>query len=81
MTNAAVLPDPVLAIPTTSFPSKIAGIALRCMGVGRLYPFRLIPLRITELSPRVSAGTLRLDSTATALRNLGRSTARLPKER
>ena len=36
MTKAAVLPDPVLAMPTTSSPCKIRGIVLRCMGVGSL---------------------------------------------
>jgi hypothetical protein len=61
-TNAAVLPDPVRAIPTTSFPSRIAGIALRWIGVGRLYPFRLMPRRMAELSPNVSAKIITLNS-------------------
>jgi hypothetical protein len=38
-TNEAVFPDPVLAIPTTSRPSIIGGIAFLWMGVGFLYPF------------------------------------------
>lgn len=33
-TKAAVLPEPVRAMPTTSAPARMAGIALRWMGVG-----------------------------------------------
>ncbi|KAH3660547.1 hypothetical protein OGAPHI_007133 [Ogataea philodendri] len=39
--NAAVLPEPVLAIPTTSLFDIINGIVLRWIGVGCLYPFLL----------------------------------------
>ena len=40
ITKAAVLPDPVRAMPTTSWPCRISGIARRWMGVGSRYPFR-----------------------------------------
>jgi hypothetical protein len=32
--NAAVFPDPVLAVPTTSLPARMAGMASAWMGVG-----------------------------------------------
>ena len=55
MTNAAVFPEPVLAIPTTSIPCKIKGIVFRWMGVGREYPFLLMAFNKGILSPIVSA--------------------------
>ena len=45
MRKAAVFPLPVLAMATTSFPSMITGTVFRWMGVGILYPFRMIPLK------------------------------------
>jgi hypothetical protein len=36
MAKAMVLPVPVWAIPTTSFPSMAGGMALACIGVGVL---------------------------------------------
>jgi hypothetical protein len=36
--NAAVLPVPVCAQPSTSRPVKTSGIACAWMGVGRVYP-------------------------------------------
>ena len=49
MRKAAVLPLPVRAMATTSLPSSMTGMALRCMGVGALYPFFAMP-RKTLLS-------------------------------
>ena len=34
MEKAAVFPDPVLALASTSLPSNARGIALSCIGVG-----------------------------------------------
>ncbi len=55
MTKAAVLPEPVRAMPTTSCLCKISGRVFRWMGVGSLYPLRLIPLSTSGLRPKVSA--------------------------
>jgi hypothetical protein len=41
MTKAAVLPDPVRAMPTTSSPWRSSGTALRWIGVGTLKPYTL----------------------------------------
>ena len=35
---AAVFPDPVLALASTSFPSKAKGIAFSCIRVGEAHP-------------------------------------------
>ena len=55
ITKAAVFPDPVLAMPTTSWPVRAKGKVRLWMGVGSWKPFRLIPLMITGLKPSVSA--------------------------
>ena len=55
MTKAAVLPDPVRAMPTTSWRCNMSGIVLRWIGVGNLYPLRLMPRTTSKLSPRESA--------------------------
>lgn len=55
MTKAAVLPDPVRAMPTTSWRCSMSGIVLRWIGVGNLYPLRLMPRTTSKLSPRESA--------------------------
>jgi hypothetical protein len=44
MTKEAVFPLPVLAIAMILKPSRITGIALLWIGVGKLYPFCLIAL-------------------------------------
>ena len=54
--NAAVFPDPVRAIATTSFPSIISGIVLRCIGVGTLKPLFNIALYTGKLSPTEKNG-------------------------
>jgi hypothetical protein len=46
----AVLPVPVWAIPKTSFPSKAAGIAFSCIGVGFSYPASLTAFKILGFS-------------------------------
>jgi hypothetical protein len=51
MTKAAVFPEPVLAIPTTSCPSSMSGTALRWMGVGILNPFCVMALRSAAFRP------------------------------
>ncbi len=51
MTKAAVFPEPVLAMPTTSFLSRINGIAFRWIGVGTENPFRVIALNRCPLRP------------------------------
>jgi len=55
MTKAAVFPEPVRAMPTTSCLCKIRGRVFRWIGVGSLYPLRLIPLSTSGLRPKVSA--------------------------
>ena len=50
-TNAAVFPDPVLAIPTTSCPSRTKGIVLRWIGVGIENPFLVIALSRLAFNP------------------------------
>lgn len=45
MMKAAVFPLPVREQATTSLPSKMCGIALRCIGVGTLYPFTIMALK------------------------------------
>lgn len=52
--KAAVLPDPVRAMATTSAPERMSGIVLRWIGVGMRYPFRLTPLKTLELRFRDS---------------------------
>ena len=49
--NAAVLPVPVCADATTSFPARTAGIAAACTGVGALNPSVATPARICSFSP------------------------------
>mmetsp|Transcript_75033 Transcript_75033/g.202874 ORF Transcript_75033/g.202874 Transcript_75033/m.202874 type:complete len:236 (+) Transcript_75033:2110-2817(+) len=44
MRNAAVLPDPVRAIATTSWPSRMVGMVFLWMGVGNLYPIFMMAL-------------------------------------
>lgn len=56
MTKAAVFPEPVLAMPTTSMPCRMSGMALRWIGVGRRYPLRRMPLRMGSERPMVSGG-------------------------
>jgi hypothetical protein len=51
MTNAAVLPDPVRAMPTTSSPCMMRGTALRWMGVGILKPFWTMALSRAAFRP------------------------------
>jgi hypothetical protein len=51
MTKAAVFPDPVLAMPTTSCPSSMRGTALRWIGVGTLNPFCAIALSRAAFKP------------------------------
>src|SRR5580692_244553 len=41
--NAAVLPVPVCALPMTSRPDMIRGMALNWMGVGSVYPIAFTP--------------------------------------
>ena len=49
--NAAVLPVPVLAIPTTSLFFKISGMAWSCMGVGIVKPrLLMLALRFSEIA-------------------------------
>ncbi len=55
MTKAAVFPEPVRAMPTTSCLCRMSGRVFRWIGVGSLYPFRLIPLSTSGLRPKVSA--------------------------
>ncbi len=45
MMKAAVFPLPVLLQTTTSRPSRMQGIALRCTGVGTLYPLVITALK------------------------------------
>lgn len=52
--KAAVFPDPVRAIATTSMPARIRGMVLRWIGVGTRYPLRLIPLKTLGLRLRDS---------------------------
>ena len=40
--NAAVLPEPVIELATTSFPDEMTGIVCCCIGVGLIYPTSLI---------------------------------------
>mmetsp|Transcript_3782 Transcript_3782/g.8296 ORF Transcript_3782/g.8296 Transcript_3782/m.8296 type:complete len:249 (-) Transcript_3782:402-1148(-) len=49
--NAAVLPDPVLAMPSTSLPLSAVGSAWHWIGVGAVYPCRSISLRRSSPSP------------------------------
>lgn len=67
ITNAAVFPDPVRAIPTTSCPARIRGIAFRWIGVGSVYPFRFTALRFEGLRPIVSAKQCRVKALFTQL--------------
>lgn len=55
MTNAPVLPEPVIAMPTTSTPCRMRGIVFRWIGVGSWKPLRLIALRIGMDKPIFSA--------------------------
>lgn len=43
MANAAVFPDPVLALTKTSLPSNNNGIAFSCINVGLCHPNLAIP--------------------------------------
>jgi len=63
MTKAAVLPDPVRAMPTTSWPCSISGIVRRWMGVGSRYPCRL--------TPRMTFTSSAIDSASTGLHEWG----------
>ena len=49
MANEAVLPVPVCAQPSTSFPANATGIAFSCIGVGMLYPFSSIAFKIGSI--------------------------------
>ncbi|KAL4973271.1 hypothetical protein BDW66DRAFT_142442 [Aspergillus desertorum] len=51
ITNAAVFPDPVRAIPTTSWSSMMTGIVLRWIGVGTENPFRVMALSRLAFNP------------------------------
>ena len=51
MTKAAVFPDPVRAMPTTSFRLRSRGIVLRWMGVGTLKPFFAMAFRVVLIRP------------------------------
>jgi len=52
MTNAAVFPEPVLAMPTTSLLSRAKGIALRWIGVGTEKPFLVMARRRFAFRPK-----------------------------
>jgi hypothetical protein len=43
--NAAVLPEPVIELATTSFPDEMTGIVCCCIGVGLIYPTSLIAFK------------------------------------
>jgi hypothetical protein len=45
MANAAVFPEPVLALTRTSLPSRSKGIALSCIKVGACHPNFAMALR------------------------------------
>ena len=51
ITKAAVFPEPVLAIPTTSWPSRMTGMVLRWIGVGTEKPLRVIALSRCPFRP------------------------------
>ena len=57
MTNAPVLPDPVMAMPTTSTPCIMSGMVLRWIGVGSWKPLRLIAFSTGIDRPMFTAGT------------------------
>lgn len=44
--KANVLPEPVLAAPTKSLPSKSIGIHLDCISVNLVNPISFIPLKV-----------------------------------
>lgn len=45
-------PEPVLAIPTTSFPDRIFGIAFLWIGFGKEYPGFWIPFKVDSNNPK-----------------------------
>ena len=51
MRKAAVFPEPVRAIATTSLPAMMRGMVRRWMGVGSLYPLRVTPVKTLRERP------------------------------
>lgn len=62
--NAAVFPEPVRAMATTSTPDSSAGIALRCTGVGTLKPIFMIPLNTCGIRPVTTGKSERMSCAA-----------------
>src|SRR5262245_9411342 len=52
--NAAVFPVPVWALPMTSRPSRMSGIARSWIGVGSTKPMALTPLTIPSDNPKLA---------------------------
>ncbi len=51
--NAAVLPVPVCALPMTSRPAIIRGMALNWIGVGSVKPIAFTPCKTAEDNPKL----------------------------